>query len=170
MIKIDEFMTANPYTLCEDNSLSDARKVMTERHIRHIPITDDDNHLLGLVTQRDVLAATSPGSPLQTRSTPHESDTDIMLSDIMIRNVSVIHRTDSLRQAALYIQSHKYGCLPVLSENRLVGIITDSDFIDIAINLLEQAEITEDGTMMDVEGDEAQLIDEIDLPEVEDIA
>ena len=90
MIKIDEFMTANPYTLCEDNSLSDARKVMTERHIRHIPITDDDNHLLGLVTQRDVLAATSPGSPLQTRSTPHESDTDIMLSDIMIQNVNVL--------------------------------------------------------------------------------
>lgn len=170
MIKIDEFMTANPCTLGEDDSLSDARKVMTERHIRHIPITDDDNHLLGLVTQRDVLAATLPGSPLQTKSAPHEADTDIMLSDIMIRNVSVIHRTDSLRQAALYIQSHKYGCLPVLSENRLVGIITDSDFIDIAINLLEQAEITEDGTMMDVEGDEAQLIDEIDLPEVEDIA
>ena len=164
MIKIDEFMTADPCTLRENDSLSDARKIMTEKHIRHIPITDDDNHLLGLVTQRDVLAATAPGSAQQTRSAPQEADSDIMLADIMIQNVSVIHRTDSLRQAAMYLQSHKYGCLPVLAANRLVGIITDSDFIDIAINLLEQVDITEDEeAMMDFEGDE------IELPEAEGI-
>ena len=169
MIEIDEFMTAEPYTLRENDSLSDARKIMTEKHIRHIPITDDDNHLLGLVTQRDVLAATASGSAQQTRSASQEADSDIMLSDIMIRNVSVIHRTDSLRQAALYIQSHKYGCLPVLSDNRLVGIITDSDFIDIAINLLEQVDMTEDEAMMDIEDDTGSTIDDIELPETEDI-
>ncbi|NOQ88413.1 MAG: CBS domain-containing protein [Gammaproteobacteria bacterium] len=168
MIKIDEFMTADPYTLRENDSLSDARKVMTERHIRHIPITDDDNHLLGLVTQRDVLSATALGSTQQTRGAPQKADNDIMLSDIMIRDVSVIHRTDSLRQAALYIQSHKYGCLPVLSSNRLVGIITDSDFIDIAINLLEQVEMKEDEDMMDIEAESEQAIDDIELPAAEE--
>jgi len=73
----------------------------------------------------------------------------------MVRDVSVIHQTDSLRQAALYIRSHKYGCLPVLSQDRLVGIITDSDFIDIAINLLEQVEITEEEVMIELETEEA---------------
>ncbi len=169
MIKIDEFMTEKPYTLRENDSLSDARKIMTERHIRHIPITDADDHLLGLVTQRDVLAATAPGSAQQTKSAPHEADADIMLSDIMIRDISVIHRTDSLRQAALYLQSHKYGCLPVLASNRLVGIITDSDFIDIAINLLEQVELVEDEGMMDAEGDAGQSIDDIGLPVTEEV-
>lgn len=153
MISIDEFMTAEPYTLRETHSLSDARKAMTERNIRHIPITDDDKHLLGLVTQRDVLAATVPTSKQQTKSAPHEADSDIKLSEIMVRDVSVIHKTDSLRRAALYIQSHKYGCLPVLSADRLVGIITDSDFIDIAINLLEQVEITEDEVMIELEAE-----------------
>lgn len=143
MITVDEFMTPEPYTLRETDSLNDARRIMTERHVRHIPITDDNKSLLGLVTQRDVLAATVPSSAQQTRSAPQEGDSDIKLSDIMIRDVSVIHKTDSLRQAALYLQSHKYGCLPVLSADRLVGIITDSDFIDIAINLLEQVEVTE---------------------------
>jgi len=157
MIAIDEFMTAEPYTLRETHSLNDARKIMTERNIRHIPITDDDRHLVGLVTQRDVLAATSPTSKQQTRSAPHEGDSDIKLSDIMVRDVSVIHRTDSLRQAALYIQSHKYGCLPVLSADRLVGIITDSDFIDIAINLLEQVEITDEEVRMELETEEAAV-------------
>ncbi len=160
MITVDEFMTPEPYTLRETDSLNDARKVMTESHVRHIPITDDDKSLLGLVTQRDVLAATVPSSAQQTRSAPQEGDSDIKLSDIMIRDVSFIHKTDSLRQAALYIQSHKYGCLPVLSEDRLVGIITDSDFIDIAINLLEQVEVTESEEAGDIGEDE---IDEISL-------
>ena len=143
MITIDEFMTADPYTLSENDSLNDARKIMTERNIRHIPVTDNDKHLLGLVTQRDVLAATDSNSKHQIKSAPDAADQDILLSDIMIKNVSVIHESDSLREAALFIQSHKYGCLPVVADNRLVGIITDSDFIAIAINLLEQVEVAE---------------------------
>lgn len=145
-------MTSEPYTLRETDSLNDARKIMTEKHIRHIPITDNDDHLLGLVTQRDILAATEPGLELKVKGL--SCDLDIKLADIMSRGVSVIHREDSLRQAALYIQSHKYGCLPVVSDDRLVGIITDSDFIDIAINLLEQAEIMEEEGSIEIETDE----------------
>ena len=52
MITIEEFMTPEPYTLSETDSLDDARKIMTEKHIRHIPIIDNDNHVLGLVTKR----------------------------------------------------------------------------------------------------------------------
>ena len=157
MITIEEFMTPEPYTLRETDSLNDARKIMTEKHIRHIPIidNDNDNHVLGLVTQRDVLAATEPGFKVQTKGISCELD--IKLADIMIRDVSVIHREDSLRQAALYIQSHKYGCLPVVSDDRLVGIITDSDFIDIAINLLEQAEIMEEEASIEIETDTTLL-------------
>ena len=161
MITIDEFMTPEPFTLRETDTLSDARKVMTERDIRHIPITDNEKHLLGLVTQRDVLAATAPESVHQVRSAPQMADSDIKLSDIMIRDVSVIHRTDSLRRAAIYIQSHKYGCLPVLSSNSLVGIITDSDFIDIAINLIEQVELTEQDVLSEIESE--TNIEETDL-------
>jgi len=167
MITIDEFMTLNPYTLRDTASLHDARKIMTERSIRHIPITDDNRYLLGLVTQRDVLAATAPESSQQTKSAPHEGDDDIKLIDIMIRDVTVIHKTDSLRQAALYLQSHKYGCLPVLSDNCVVGIITDSDFLDIAINLLEQVELLEQDTPSEL--DTEDLMDEIDLVAAEDI-
>ena len=156
MITIDEFMTPEPYTLRGTDSIDSARKVMTEKHIRHIPITDNDNHVLGLVTQRDVLAATEPGE------TSHQDGSDIRLSDIMIRNVSSIHQTGSLRQAAMYLQSHKYGCLPVVSDDRLVGIITDTDFIAIAINLLEQVELSEEEVVMD------DTMEDIALPEVEE--
>jgi CBS domain-containing protein len=144
MISVEEFMTSDLCTLRETDSISDARKIMTEKHIRHIPVTDGDGHMLGLVTQRDVLAATDPALLKQGGADTSMNEADACLADIMIRDVRFINITESLRTAAMYMQSHKYGCLPVLSDGRLVGIITDSDFIDIAINLIEQAELGED--------------------------
>lgn len=156
MITIDEFMTSNPVTLRETDTIEDARGLMTEKHIRHIPITDSDKRLLGLVTQRDILAQTAPDCEANT------ANANKALSDIMIRDVSTIDQADSLRQAAIYLQSHKYGCLPVVSDDRVIGIITDSDFIDIAINLLEQVELAEDDGAMD------DRVDDFDMPEVEE--
>ncbi|MEZ9895753.1 CBS domain-containing protein, partial [Vibrio lentus] len=57
MIKIVELMTRNPYTLLRSNTLADAKKLMAEHEIRHVPVVDVDDELLGLVTQRDILAA-----------------------------------------------------------------------------------------------------------------
>ncbi len=144
MITIDEFMTAQPVTLSATDTLADAWRVMTEKHIRHIPITDSKYHLQGLVTQRDVLAATDPEMLKQgdIDADPHAATP---LSDIMIRDVSTIAPGSAVRQAALFMQSRKFGCLPVTRDDELVGIITDTDFISIAINLLEQAEIVEEG-------------------------
>ncbi|MCW8852742.1 MAG: CBS domain-containing protein, partial [Gammaproteobacteria bacterium] len=148
-------------------SINDAWEVMIGKHVRHIPITDDDNHVLGLVTQRDVLAATDPGAIREAKSASHEVRSDVTLSEIMIRDVTVIHKEDSLRKAALYLQTHKYGCLPVVVDDRLVGIITDSDFIDIAINLIEQVEVSEEESMLDFES--VSDIDDIDLSEADEV-
>lgn len=153
MITIKEFMTEKPYSLRETDLVSDAWQIMTEKNIRHIPVTDSDNQLLGLVTQRDVLAATGPIQEGDKAS--HLTGQDLELSDIMSRNVKVVRKDESLREAAVYMQSHKYGCLPVVADDGVVGIITDTDFVSIAINLLEQVELAEDD--YDVE----DLIDEL---------
>mgnify|MGYP001544182729 FL=1 len=144
MITVEEFMSSELCTMSETDSVNDARKVMTERHIRHIPVTDDENRLIGLVTQRDILAATVPEAEGRENKKSAEGGVDTRLSDIMIKNVSVVDKTDSLRTAAIYMQSHKYGCMPVVSDGRLAGIITDSDFVALAINLVEQAELNEE--------------------------
>ncbi len=165
MITVNEFMTTGPCTLRETDTINDARQIMTEKHIRHIPIIDSEDHVLGVVTQRDVLAATEPVLSSSIRSDSVAAQPDIRLSEIMIRNVSVIHQSDSLRQAALYLQAHKYGCLPVVSDDRLVGIVTDSDFIAIAINLLEQAELSEEVVELETE----DTIDDLDLQVVDEV-
>ena len=164
MITIEEFMTSDPYTLRESDTLQDARAIMTEKHIRHIPVTDGENHLLGLVTQRDVLAATGPQTIAGDEAVLQAECSGIRLSEIMIRHVSVIHPSESLRQAAIYLQAHKFGCLPVVAENRLIGIITDSDFIAIAINLLEQAELVDEEINFEVQAENA--LEDMGLPDV----
>jgi len=161
MINIDEIMTTDPCTLRGTDTINEARQIMTEKHIRHIPIIDSENHVLGLVTQRDVLAATGPVLLPSDKSDSVGANADIKLSEIMIRNVRVVHQSDSLRQAAVYLQAHKYGCLPVVSDDFLVGIITDSDFIAIAINLLEQAELSED--IPEVETETEGMMDDMGL-------
>jgi len=169
MFTIEEFMTSEPYTLRESDSINDAWEIMIGKHVRHIPITDEANHVLGLVTQSDVLVATDPAAIREAKSASHEVKSDLKLSEIMIRDVSIIHKADSLRQAALYLQSHKYGCLPVVEDDVLVGIITDSDFVDIAINLLEQAEITDDEAMMEMGSETEQDMTDIELPVVDEV-
>jgi len=57
--------------------------------------------------------------------------------------VQIAEESTSLRGAALHLLKHKVGCLPVLRKSRLVGIITDSDFVAIAVNLMEQLEAAE---------------------------
>jgi CBS domain-containing protein len=72
----------------------------------------------------------------------------------MTTDLSVVHEQMNLREAALRLQAHRYGCLPVVSRGKLIGIITDSDFVAVAINLLEQLELTDP---LDSAGEEDML-------------
>lgn len=142
MLSVSEIMTAQPYTLGPDDSLAQARKMMAEHHIRHIPVVSGDGCLVGLVTQRDVLAAAD--SNILPDQPAHEAEERyIALSTIMTSPVQTIDESARLRGTALHMQQNKLGCLPVVRDDRLVGIITDSDFVSIAVNLMEQLEAAE---------------------------
>ena len=67
----------------------------------------------------------------------------------MVTDVATVDVHASLRQAALFLEKHRIGCLPVMTEGKLTGIITDTDFVAVAINLLEQIEETEPYTDID---------------------
>lgn len=137
MITIDEIMSVELSTLSEQDSLADAQRVMADSHIHHIPIVDGGKKLVGLVSHRDVLAATESRF---SEAALTQNAREITVSEFMIRDVTTVSPSANLRQAAIYLQQHKYGCLPVVEDDELVGIVTDSDFVSVAINLLEQME------------------------------
>ena len=141
MIKVEDMMTRNPHTLLRTHTLSDAKSMMKAREIRHIPSVDANRQLLGVVSQRDILAA-------QESSLHHVPDdlsytADTPLYEVMHEHVMSVAPQAGLKESALYMQKHKVGCLPVVSKGQLVGIITETDFIAIAITLLELQEESE---------------------------
>ncbi|WP_375321094.1 CBS domain-containing protein [Aliivibrio logei] len=138
MFTVNDMMTTHPHTLLRSNSLEDAKALMDEHGIRHIPIVDTEGALVGLVTQRDLLSAQT--SCLEKPTLEEISALSIPLNDIMHENIMSVSPHGGLKSAALFMQKHKVGCLPVVDRGRLVGIITDSDFVTIAINLLELQE------------------------------
>ena len=143
MFSIAEIMTRKPYTLGADDSLLDARRLMAEHHIRHIPVVSATGTLIGVVSQRDVLAAADSNLMRdQTGGDPRELY--VALSSVMTAPVHTVDEAASLRGTALHLQKNRLGCLPVLRDQKLVGIITDSDFVSVAINLMEQLEMTEE--------------------------
>ncbi len=140
MFTVKEVMSVRVRTLGPQNSLADAGQLMAKSGIHHIPIVDDAGQLVGLVSHRDMLAASE--SSLKNDGTSQNA-ADVLIEEFMTRGVTTVDGRANLREAALFLQKHKYGCLPVVTDGKLKGIITDSDFVAVAIDLLEQAEETE---------------------------
>ena len=141
MFTIEEVMTTELITISPSMNLAEARTLMQENRIHHLPVVDERNDLVGLLTLTDVLAATD--SRLRDKDTRIHAR-DIHVRDVMVNDVITVDARASLRQAALFIEKHKIGCLPVVRDRKLMGIITDTDFVAVAINLLEQLEDSED--------------------------
>lgn len=139
-MNIDTIMTTDLITVLPTENLDTARALMHDNHIHHLPVVDKDNNLVGLVTLTNVLAATD--SILRDPDNRMRAS-DIVIKDIMVTDVATVDQRASMRQAALFLEKHRIGCLPVVTNGKLHGIITDTDFVGVAINLLEQIEETE---------------------------
>jgi CBS domain-containing membrane protein len=131
MLEISDIMTPREglVIVAPDWSLDDVRRVLAEHAIRHLPVLDDSDHLVGLVSLTDVLLAGSDG---QRR-----------VEDIMVRNIDTVDERSNVRHAALLMFRRKRSCLPVTRDGNLRGIVTDSDFLEVAIALMEQMETVE---------------------------
>ena len=139
MFTIEAIMSATLITVKRSSTLAEARTLMHENRIHHIPVVEGDE-LVGLVTLTNVLAATD--SFLRDRENRIHA-TAVQETALLVTDIATIDEHASLRQAAMFIEKHQIGCLPIVTDGKLRGIITDTDFVGVAINLLELAEETE---------------------------
>lgn len=137
MLKAKDIMTTDIFTLKETDNLALARSVMNLARIRHIPVVREDMSFIGLLTHRDILGATVSRLADLDSHTQEELDLGIPVMEIMNTKVRVVSPDDSLRECAALLLEHKYGCLPVLEQEKLVGIITEADFLNLTISLLD---------------------------------
>jgi CBS domain-containing membrane protein len=136
-MQVVDLMTRSVTTLKATDSALQAKEIMMRRRIRHIPIVSAENNLEGLVTQRDVLAATLSRFADVDMAIQEEIDAGIPLASIMNTDVVVVSPDCPIRKAAEVMLTRKLGCLPVVEGQRLVGILTEADFLKLVVELLD---------------------------------
>jgi len=127
---VEEFMTTDLFTVQKDDILEFVANLIDWRRIRYVPVEDDKKHLVGLVTMRTLFNVYS-------QSVNHGDEVVESVEDIMIDNPITIHPEASIMEAMDIMDSQKIGCLPVVKNNRLVGIITEQNYMKIAARLLK---------------------------------
>ncbi|MDG2032153.1 MAG: glutamate-cysteine ligase family protein [Phycisphaerales bacterium] len=130
---VGQFMATEIFTVHENDVVDLVTNLMDWKHLRHIPVEDDDHALVGLVTHRDLLHHLRR---LGGRS--EDEDRSVPVSDIMKREVMTVTPETPSREALRIMREHRIGSLPVVDKGKLVGIITDYDFMKIADPILDR--------------------------------
>ncbi|PLT32260.1 acetoin utilization AcuB family protein [Bacillus sp. V5-8f] len=128
---IEEIMATDVTTLTETDTILTAVKLIKEKRIRHIPIVDEHSSLVGLVSDRDIREAT----PSIFRTEEFKGDLQKPVGMIMKTNVITAHPLDFVEEAASVFYENHISCLPIVKENRLVGIITGTDLLHCYVEM-----------------------------------
>lgn len=128
---VGQFMSTDLFTLRPNDLVDLAASLMEWRHIRHVPVEDKDGRLVGLVTHRGLLRLLSRGSTAPDAAA-------MTVQEIMKPNpTSVTSKTPTL-EAIDIMQRSGIGCLPVVDDEQLVGIVTSYDFLTATASLFKE--------------------------------
>ena len=120
---VSRSMTRNVITVDQDAGILDAQELMAQNNIRHLPIIDDDQKLIGIVTDRDIRSAL-PYRFFDAQQTEREKIGRLKVKDIMTADPISISPTYTIQDALLLIQNSKVGALPVVDDNRVLGLLS----------------------------------------------
>ena len=129
-------MTPNPVSGRPDMPVTEAQALMQEHNIRHLPILDADGKLVGLVTQRSLTQAVPSDVKKFSPFVINYVLARIKVHNIMVKEVVTIGEDVAIEEAARIMADRKIGCLPVMRDGVLVGIISDNDLFSLMVNLL----------------------------------
>ena len=133
---VRDYMTKDVFTLRVDKKLVIADELMKWAHVRHVPVVDQDGRLVGIVSHRDLLRASI--SSIETRVAAAEKRqhlSSVTVREVMQAQVQTISPDAPVQEAAKLMRERKIGCLPVVTDGRLIGIITESDLLRIVAQL-----------------------------------
>ena len=127
IFQVSELMTADPVTIGLENSLSDASNLFKSRKIRHLPVVSDGK-LVGILSYTDILRI-SFGNAFD-----EQGDDGILemlgINQVMKHSPVTVAPEDSVKDAARILAEKEFHALPVVEEDKLIGIITTTDIIN----------------------------------------
>jgi acetoin utilization protein AcuB len=134
---VEDVMTREVVTLTPDHTLRDAIDLLRSRRIRHLPVVEAQR-LVGIVTDRDVKRATPSVLAGVNRDEYDNTLLTIKVSQLMTREPITVPRKSALKSAVEIFINRKVGALPVVDNDRLVGILTEIDILRVAYDLLPE--------------------------------
>jgi CBS domain-containing protein len=130
-LKVDEFMETDLFTVHKDDLIELVAELMDWRKVRYMPVEDKKGKLSGLVTSRLLLRHF-------THKNRFKGSEGTTVKDIMIKDPITIDPNATIVEAMHIMRDNKIGCLPVVKDDELVGIITEMDFLRVAGRLIER--------------------------------
>ena len=131
-LRVRDVMTPDVTTLQRNDKLTLADDIMRLGRIRHLPVLDEDGQLAGILTQRDLFrGALAKALGYGERAQRQLMDT-LVVKEVMTAEVLTTTPDTPLAEAAKVLVERKIGCLPVVDGGRLIGIITEADFVALA--------------------------------------
>lgn len=150
---VSRSMVSEVITIDKDAAIFQAQEKMAANGIRHLPVVDADNRLIGIVTDRDLRSA-MPYRLIKAKGIAEEREkvSQLKVDDIMTRNPKAISPMDTIQDALLMIQKEKVGAFPVVDDDgKLKGILSVRDLLRAFINVLG---IGQPGTLVGIEVEE----------------
>jgi CBS domain-containing protein len=127
---VGQFMSTDLFTVRPDDLIDFAASVMDWRHIRHVPVEDRDGRLVGLVTHRALLRLLTIGAQQEFKP--------ITVKEIMVKDPVTVSPSTSSLEAIQIMRNRHVGCLPVVEDDQLIGIVTSYDFLEASARLFQQ--------------------------------
>ncbi|MBB3907032.1 acetoin utilization AcuB family protein [Anoxybacillus rupiensis] len=128
---VEQIMKTNIFTLHPNSTITDAINLVKQKRIRHIPIVDEEQRILGIVTDRDIRDA----SPSIFHAHEHLEDFEKPISTLMKTDVITGHPLDFVEEIAALFYEHRISCLPIETDGKLVGMVTETDLLYTLVQL-----------------------------------
>lgn len=125
--RIEQFMTTDLFTVEVDDPVDLVAHIMASERVRYVPVEDKEHRLVGLISNRAVLRFLSAGGATK----------DTSVAELMKKNVLTVTPQTLTLEAIHLMRKHRIGCLPVVLDGKLVGVLTEENFLKIAGDLLE---------------------------------
>ena len=131
---VSNIMTRNPVFIHPELPLAEARSLMDKERIGHLPVLNKNNELIGLITKVDLIKA---GPSSATSLDMYEISyllSKLKVDNVMEKDIVTVQENEVIEEAARIMADRGIGCLPVMKDSFLVGMITDTDIFHFFIN------------------------------------
>ncbi len=128
-VRVEQFMTTDLFTVHEEDTVDLVANMMDWENIRHVPVENSQHHLVGLISYRAMLR-------LMAKERRGREGTAVPVTSIMRRDPLTVTPETATVDAIELMRANGVGCLPVVEDGRLVGILTERDFMVITRELL----------------------------------